>query len=150
MLATMAEHERSDAILAGMGVGWSSAFTSSCYSRASRNLIPNFLRGNRKLSVGLLLALYVAFGHESFVKGPVVLFTQELADLRLDGLLTLILMTSGRSRDLFVLLRYPEQLQGPRREFYAEMETAFYRKVKDWRTLLHFSPTAEQKCNRGR
>ena len=81
VLATRAEYERTDAILAGMGVGWSTAFISSCYPRASRNLIANFVRDIRKLSIGLVLALYVAFGHESFVKGPLVLFTQEFDDL---------------------------------------------------------------------
>ena len=64
-------------------------------------------------------------------------FTQEIADLRLDGLLTLIVITYGRLGDLFVLLRYPEQLQGPRRKLDAQMETASYLKLKDWRTLLH-------------
>ena len=81
-------------------------------------------------------ALYVAFGPESFVKGPVLLFTQELPELRLDGLHTLIVLTYGRLGELFVLLRYPEQLQGSSREFDAQMETASYRKLKDWRTLL--------------
>ena len=104
MLSTKAEYERFDAILAGTGVGRSPAFISSCYTRASRNLIANFEREIKKLSIGLVLALYVAFGDKSFVK--VVLFTQELANHRLDGLLTL--------GDLFVLLSYPEQLQGPR------------------------------------
>ena len=66
-----------------------------------------------------------------------MLFTQEISDLRLDGLLTLIVMTYGRLGDLFVLLRYPEQLQGPRSEYDAQMETASYLKLKDWRTLLH-------------
>ena len=37
------------------------------------------MRDIRKISVGLVLTLYVAFGHDSFVKGAVVLFTQELA-----------------------------------------------------------------------
>ena len=83
-----------------------------------------------------MLALYVAFRDESFVKGPVVLFTQELADIRLDGLLTLIVTTYGRLGDLLVLVRYPELLQGPRREFDAQMRTASYRNLKDWRTLL--------------
>ena len=72
---------RSDAILAGMGVGWSPAIISSCYPRASKYLIANFMRDIRKLSIGLALALYVAFGHESFLKGLMVLFTQELAIL---------------------------------------------------------------------
>ena len=94
------------------------------------------MRDIRKLSIGIVLALYVAFRHESFVKGHVVLFTQEIADLRLDGLLTLIVMNDGRLGDWFVLLRYPEQLQGPRREFDAQMETASHRKLKEWRTLL--------------
>ena len=123
LLATKTEYESSAAVLAGMGVGWSPAFISSCYSRASMNLIANFVSDSRKLSTDLVLALYVAFGHESFVKGPVVLFTQELADLRLDGLLTLVVMTLGRLQDLFVLLRYPGQLQGPKRDFDALMET---------------------------
>ena len=131
-LATKTEYERSDAIVARMGVGWSPAFISSCYPRASRSLLANFVRDIRKLSIGLVLALYVAFGHKNFVKGPVVRFTQELLDIRMDGLLTLIVMTYGRLGDLFVLQRYLE----PRREFDAQMETASYRKLKDWTTLL--------------
>ena len=103
---------------------------------ASRNLIANFVKAIRKLSIGLVLALYVTFGHENFVKGPANLFTQALANLRLDGLLTLIAMTSGRLGDLFELLRYPEQLQGASREFNAQLETASYRKMMDWRILL--------------
>ena len=34
-----------------------------------------------------------------------------------------------------MLLRYPEQLQGPKGEFKAQMEAASFRKLKDWRTL---------------
>ena len=136
VLATRAQYERSDAILGGMEVGWTPSFLSTCYPRASRNLIASFVKDIRKLSIGLILALYVTFGHENFVKGPANLFTQALADLRLDGLLTLIAMTYGRLGDLLVLLRYPEQLQGTSREFNAQLETASLRKMKDWRTLL--------------
>ena len=60
VLAMKAKYESSDAIFAGMGLGWSPAFISSCYPRASRNLVTNFERNIRKLSIGLLLALYVA------------------------------------------------------------------------------------------
>ena len=79
----------------------------------------SFVRDIRKMSIGLVLSLYVTFGHENSVKGPASLFTQALAELRLDGLLTLIRMTDGRLGDLFVLLRYPDQLQGTSREFNA-------------------------------
>ena len=112
ILATRAQYERSDAILGGMGGGWTPSFLSTCYPRASRNLIASFVKDIRKLSIGLIVALYVTFGHENFVKGPGNLFTQALADLRLDGLLTLIVMTYGRLGDLLVLLRYPEKLPG--------------------------------------
>ena len=117
-------------------MGWTPSFLSTCYPRASRNLIASFVKDIRKLSIGLVLALYVTFGHENFVKGPANLFTQALADLRLDGLLTLIAMNYGRLGDLLVLVRYPEQLQGTSREFNAQLETASLRKKKDWRTLL--------------
>ena len=50
--------------------------------------------------------------------------------------LILIIMTYGRLGNLFVLLRYLEQLQGASREFNAQLETASYRKMKDWRFLL--------------
>ena len=85
-LATIAEYER---------------------SRASRHLIADFMRDLRKLSIGLVLTLYVTFGHESFLKGPVVLFTQELIELRLDGLPTQIELSYGRLGDLYIPLRYP-------------------------------------------
>ena len=136
ILATRAQYERSDGILGGMGVRWMPSFLSTCYPRASRNLIASFVKDIRKLSIGLVLALYVTFGQENFVKGPANLFTQALADLRLDGLLTLIAMTYGRLGDLLVLLRYPEQLQGASRAFKAQLETASFRKMKDWRILL--------------
>ena len=130
ILATRAQYEQSDDILGGMGVGWTPSFLSTWYPRASRNLIASFVKDIPKLSIGLILALYVTFGHDNFVKGPANLFTQALADLRLDGLLTLIVMTYGRLGDLLM------QLQGTSREFTAQLETASLRKIKDWRILL--------------
>ena len=136
VLAPRAQYERSEAILGGMGVGWTPSFLSTCFPRASRNLVASFVKDIRKLPIGLVLALYVTFGHENFVKGPANLFTQAFLDLRLDGLLNLITITYGRLGDLFVLLRYPEQLQWTSREFNAQMETASYQNMKDWSTLL--------------
>ena len=57
VLATRAQYERSDAILGGMGVGWTPSFLSTCYPRVSRNLIASFVKDIRKLSIGLVLAL---------------------------------------------------------------------------------------------
>ena len=44
ILASRAQNERSDAILGGMGVGWTPSFLSTCYPRASRNLIASFVK----------------------------------------------------------------------------------------------------------
>ena len=88
------------------------------------------------MSIGIVLALDVTFGHENFVNGPVIFFTQALSDVRLEGLLILITMTYGRPVDLFHLLRYPEQLQGSNPELNSLLKIASYRKMKDWRTLL--------------
>ena len=54
---------------------------------------------HQKLSIGLVLTLYVMFGQENFLKGLANVFTQALADLRLDGLLTLTTKTYGRPGD---------------------------------------------------
>ena len=144
--ATRAQYERSDAVLGGMGVGWTPSFLSTCYPRASRNLIESFVKDIRKLSIGLILALYVTFGDENSVKGPANLFTQALADLRLDGLLILIAMTYGRLGDLLVLLRYPEQLQETSREFNAQLETASLKKDEELEDpLAPISPATEQE-----
>ena len=68
VLATRTQYGQSDAILGGMGVEWMPSFLSTGYPRASRNLIPSFVKKIRKLWIGLVLALYVTFGHENFVK----------------------------------------------------------------------------------
>ena len=50
----------------------------------------SFVKDIRKLATGLVLALFMTFMNESFVKRPAVLFREELTDLGLHGLLTLI------------------------------------------------------------
>ena len=57
ILATRAQYQHSDAILGGMGVGWTPSFLSTCYPGASRNLIASFVKDIQKLSIGLVLAL---------------------------------------------------------------------------------------------
>ena len=41
-----------------------------------------------RVSIVELIALFVTFGAGSFVKGPVILLTDGIQNLRLDGLLT--------------------------------------------------------------
>ena len=52
--------------------------------------------------------MFVTVGAESFVKGPVILLTEGIQNLRLDGL---IAITHGNLGGLMKLTRYPEQMR---------------------------------------
>ena len=138
ILATRAQYERSYAIFVG---GWNGSgmddilpvnVLSEGLPEPDRELCQGYPESVDRPDISLVRDIW----SREFREGTCDLFTQALADLRLDGLLTLISMTYGRLGDLLVLLRYPEQLQGPSREFNAQLETASLRKMKDLRTLL--------------
>ena len=84
---------------------------SKFYPKLSRHLIKEFLQAVVEVSIVELLALFVTIGAESFVKGPVVLLTEGVQNLRLDGLLTLIAITHGNLGGLMNLTRYPEHMK---------------------------------------
>ena len=87
--------ERTDSILEELGAGWTASFFAKVYPKLSRYLIKEFLQAVVEVSIVEQLALFVTFGAENFVKGPVVLLTEGVQNLRLDGLLTLIAITHG-------------------------------------------------------
>ena len=87
--------ERTDSMLEGLGAGWTASFLAKVYPKLSRYLIKEFLQAVVEASIVELLALFMTFGAENFVKGPVVLLTEGVQNLRLDGLLTLIAITHG-------------------------------------------------------
>ena len=82
------------------------SFLAKVYPKLSRYLIKEFLQA--EVSIVELLALFVTFGAESFSKGPVMLLTEGIQNLWLDGLLTLIAITHGSLGGLMKLTRYPE------------------------------------------
>ena len=75
------------------------------YPTLSRYLIKEFLQAVVEVSIVELLALFVTFGAENFMKGPVVLLTEGIQKLRLDGLLTLIAITHGNLGGMMNLIR---------------------------------------------
>ena len=85
--------ERTDSMLEGLGAGWIASFLAKVYPKVSHYLIKELLQEVVEVSIVELLALFVTFGAESFVKGPAVLLTEGVQSLRLDGLLTLIAIT---------------------------------------------------------
>ena len=77
--------DRTDSMLEGLGAGWIASFLAKIYPKLSRYLIKEFLQVVVEVSIVELLALFVTFGAENFVKGPVVLLTEGVQNLRLDG-----------------------------------------------------------------
>ena len=81
----------------------------------------------------------MTFGAESFVKGPVILLTEGVQNLRLDGLLTLIAITHGNLGGLMKLTRYPEQLRENVRKFDVKKAMDSWNKIRDLRhTLIQY------------
>ena len=131
--------ERTDSMLEGLGAGWTASFLAKVYPKVSPYLIKEFLQAVVEVSIEELLALFVTFGAESFVKGPVVLLTEAIQNLRLDGLLTLIAITHGNLGGLMKLTRYPEQMIGNVKKFDEKKATDSWNTIRDLRhTLIQY------------
>ena len=70
------------------------------------------------------------------MRGPVVLLTEGVQYLRLDGFLTLIAITHGNLGGLMNLTRYPEQMRENVRRFEVKRHTDSWTKVRDLRHIL--------------
>ena len=131
--------ERTDIMLEGLGAGWTASFLAKVYPKLSRYLIKEFLQAVVEVSIVELLALFVTFGAENFVKGPVVLLTEGVQNMRLDGLLTLIAITHGNLGGLMNLIRYPEQMRENMKKFDVKKATDSWNKIRDLRhTLIQY------------
>ena len=108
--------ERTDSMLEGLGARWTASFLAKVYPKVSHYLIKEFLQAVVEVSIVELIALFVTFGAESFVKGPAILLTDGIQNLRLDGLLTLIAISHGNLGGLMKLARCPEQMRERERE----------------------------------
>ena len=128
--------ERTDSMLEWLGAGWTASFSAKVYPKLSRYLIKEFLQAVVEVSIVELLALFVTFGAESFVKGPVILLTEGIQNLRLDGLLTLIAITPGNLGGLMKLTRYPEHMTESVKKFDVKKATDSWKKIRDLRHSL--------------
>ena len=131
--------ERTDSMLEGLGAGWTASFLAKVYPKLSRYLVKEFFQAVVEVSIVELLALFVTFGAESFVKGPVILLTEGIQNLRLDGLLTLIAITHGNLGGLMKLTPYPEQMIENVKKFDVKKATDSWNKIRDLRhTLIQY------------
>ena len=126
-------------MLEGLGDGWTATFLAKIYPSIFRYLIKEFLRVVVEVSIVELLALFVTFGAQNFLKGPAILLTEGKQNLRLDGLLTLIAITHGNLGRLMNLTRYLEQMRENVRKFDVKRSTVSWNKIRDLRhTLLQY------------
>ena len=131
--------ERTDSMLEGLGAGWTASFLAKVYPKVSHYLIKEFLQAVVKVSIVELIALFVTFGAENFVKGPVILLTDGIQNLRLDGLLTLTAITHGNLGALMKLARCPEQMKERVRNLDMKKSTDSWNKIRDLRhTLIQY------------
>ena len=128
--------ERTDSMLEGLGAGWTASFLAKVYPKVSHYLIKEFLQAVVEVSIVELIALFVTFGEESFVKGPAILLTDGIQNLRLDGLLTLIAITHGNLGGLMKLARCPEQMRERVRNLDMKKSTDSWNKIRDLRHTL--------------
>ena len=128
--------DRTDSMLEGLGAGWTGSFLAKVYPSLSRYLIRELLQAVTELSIVDILALFVTFGAENFVRGPVVLLTEGVQNLRLDGILTLIAITHGNLGRLMNLTRYSEQMRENVRRFDVKRPTDSWSKIRDLRLTL--------------
>ena len=127
---------RTDRMLEGLGAGWNASFLAKIYPSLSRYLIKEFLQVAVDVTIVELLALFVTFGAENFVKGLAILLTEGVHNLQLDKLLTLIAITHGNLNGLMNLTRYPEQVRENVRKFDVKRSTDSWNKIKDLRHTL--------------
>ena len=131
--------EGTDSMLEGLEAGWTASFLAKVYPKVSHYLIKQFLQAVVEVSIVELIALFVTFGAESFVKGPAILLTEGIQNLRLDGLLTLIAITHGNLGGLMKLTRCPEQMRERERNLDMKNSTDSWNKIRDLRhTLIQY------------
>ena len=106
------------------------------YPKVSHYLIKEFPQAVVEVSIVELIALFVTFGSESFVKGSAILLTDGIQNLRLDGLLTLIAITHGNLGGLMKLTRCPEQMREKVRNLDMKKSTDSWNKIRDLRHTL--------------
>ena len=110
-------YDRTNSMLEEWGAGWTASFLAKVSASLSRYLIREFLQSVTELSIVKILAPFVAFGAENFVRGTVVLLTEVVQNLRLERLLTQVSITHGNLGGLINLTRYPEQMRQNVRSF---------------------------------
>ena len=128
-LKTRRDHE----ILEFLSPCWGKEFLTEVYS-AKETIFKAFIQEVLNMPISLLLALYLVYPRYLFNMGPAYMFSRGVDALRIDGYLTLVLLTHGELASFHRLMRYGEPLSMGRT--HSSIETYSYKCAAGLRTLL--------------
>ena len=128
-LRTRRDHE----ILEFLSPCWGKDFLTEVYS-AKETILKAFIQEVLNMPISLLLALYLVYPRYLFNMGPAYMFSRGVDTLRIDGYLTLVLLTHGELASFHRLMRYGESLSMGRT--HSSIETYSYKCAAGLKTLL--------------
>ena len=128
-LKTRRDHE----ILEFLSPCWGKDFLTELYS-AKETIFKVFIQEVLNMPISLLLALYLVYPRYLFNMGPAYMFSRGVDTLRIDGYLTLVLLTHGELASFHRLMRYGEPLSMGRT--HSSIETYSYKCAAGLKTLL--------------
>ena len=128
-LRTRMDHE----ILEFLNPCWGKEFLAGVYS-AKETIFKAFIQEVLNMPISLLLALYLVYPRYLFNMGPAYMFSRGVVTLRIDGYLTLVLLTHGELTSFHRLMRYGEPLSMGRT--HSSMDTYSYKCAAGLKTLL--------------
>ena len=128
-LRTRRDHE----ILEFLSPCWGKMFLARVYS-AKETIFKAFIQEVMNMPISLLLALYLVYPRYLFNMGPAYMFSRGVDTLRIDGYLTLVLLTHGELTSFHRLMRYGEPLSMGRT--HSSMDTYSYKCAAGLKTLL--------------
>ena len=128
-LRTRRDHE----ILEFLSPCWGKEFLAGVYS-AKDTIFKAFIQEVLNMPISLLLALYLVYPRYLFNMGPAYMFSRGVDTLRIDGYLTLVLLTHGELESFHRLMKYGEPLSMGRA--HSSIDTYSYKCSAGLKTLL--------------
>ena len=128
-LRTRRDHE----ILEFLSPCWGKEFLAGVYS-AKETIFKAFIQEILNMPISLLLALYLVYPRYLFKMGPAYVFSRGVDTLRIDGYLTLVLLTHGELVSFHRLMKYGEPLSMGKT--HLSIDTYSYKCAAGLKTLL--------------
>ena len=101
---------------------------------AVNTLLEAFMQDLLNMPINLLLAFYLVYPRYLFNMGPAYMFSRGVETLRINGYLTLVLLTHGNLMAFHRLMKYGDPLSV--RKAHASVETYSYKCATGLKTLL--------------